>query len=387
MNKINKIITDNDTLKKFINKCLKQKVLAIDTEFIRDNTYYPILCLVQIAGEDLAAAIDPISGIDMKPVWDLLSNKNILKVFHSGRQDIEIFLNLTGEIPKPIYDTQIAAMFCGLGDQVGYERLVDRFLSFSINKENQFTNWLQRPLTRSQLDYAISDVTHLIKIFPLIKNLIQKSGRQEWVSKEIEQLNKIELYYVNPEDAWKKIKIKHSKPETLNILKCLAKWREDKCKQRNIPRNRLIRDETLVNISLFKPTKIDLFKKIRVMPKNFSKNDLNEIIKIIEAAKKTDPDTWPKFSKFNKKSNIDKCSLDLLKLLLVYCSEESGLAEKLIADVADLKSIIDGKREGLKVFEGWRYEVFGKVVDLLLEGKIGFTIENFKLKKINFNCS
>ena len=387
MNKINKIITDDDTLKKFINKCLKQKVLAIDTEFIRDNTYYPILCLVQIAGEDLAAAIDPISGIDMKPVWDLLSNENILKVFHSGRQDIEIFLNLTGKIPKPIYDTQIAAMFCGLGDQVGYEKLVDKFLNLSINKENQFTNWLQRPLTKSQLDYAISDVTHLIKIFPLIINLIQTSGRQEWVRKEIEQLNKIDLYYVSPEEAWKKIKIKHSKPETLNILKCLAKWREDKCKQRNIPRNRLIRDETLVNISLFKPTKIDLFKKIRVMPKNFSKNDLNEIIEIIEAAEKTDPITWPKVSNFNKKSNIDKCSLDLLKLLLVYCSEESGLAEKLIADVADLKSIIDGKRDGLKVFEGWRYEVFGKVVDLLLEGKLGFTIENFKVKKINFNCS
>ena len=165
MVKINKLIVDNDTLKEFINKCLKQKVLAIDTEFIRDNTYYPILCLVQIAGEDFAAAIDPLSGIDMNPIWDLLSNEKILKIFHSGRQDIEIFLNLTGKIPKPIYDTQIAAMFCGLGDQVGYEKLVDKFLNLSINKENQFTNWLQRPLTKSQLDYAISDVTHLIKIF------------------------------------------------------------------------------------------------------------------------------------------------------------------------------------------------------------------------------
>ena len=162
MNKTNKIIIDDDTLKKFINKCLKQKVLAIDTEFIRDNTYYPILCLVQIAGEDFAAAIDPLSEIDMNPIWDLLSNEKILKIFHSGRQDIEIFLNLTGKIPKPIYDTQIAAMFCGLGDQVGYEKLVDKFLNLSINKQNQFTNWLQRPLTKSQLDYAISDVTHLI---------------------------------------------------------------------------------------------------------------------------------------------------------------------------------------------------------------------------------
>ena len=159
MKKTNQIITNDYTLKEFNNKCLKQKVLAIDTEFIRDNTYYPILCLVQIAGEDFAAAIDPLSGIDMKPIWDLLSNENILKVFHSGRQDIEIFFNLTGKIPKPIYDTQIASMFCGMGDQVGYERLVDKFLGLSINKENQFTNWLQRPLTKCQLDYAISDET------------------------------------------------------------------------------------------------------------------------------------------------------------------------------------------------------------------------------------
>ncbi len=381
---MNKIISDNDTLNKFINKCLKQKVLAVDTEFIRDNTYYPILGLVQIAGEDFAAAIDPLSGIDMKPIWDLLSNENILKIFHSGRQDIEIFLHLTGEIPKPIYDTQIAAMFCGLGDQVGYERLVEKFLCLSINKENQFTNWLQRPLTKSQLDYAISDVTHLIRIFPSINKLIQDSGRQEWVSKEIKRLYDTDLYDVNSEEAWKRIKIKYSKSETLNILKYLAKWREDKCKQRNIPRNRLIRDEALVNISLFKPNKIELFKEIRGMPKNLSRNDLYEIIKMIKIAEKIDPNNWPKVSKFYKNSNIDKCSLDLLKLLLVYCSEKSGLAEKLIADTADLKSILGGKREGLKVFEGWRYEVFGKVVNLLLEGKLGFTIENYKVKKINF---
>ena len=384
MNKINQIITDDHTLKEFNNKCLKQKVLAIDTEFIRDNTYYPILSLVQIAGEDFAAAIDPLSNINMKPIWELLTNENILKVFHSGRQDIEIFLNLTGEIPKPIYDTQIAAMFCGLGDQVGYERLVDRFLGLSINKENQFTNWLQRPLTKSQLDYAISDVTHLIKLFPLINKLIEDSGRQEWVSKEIEQLNKKDLYYVNPEDAWKRIKIKYSKPETLNILKTLAKWREEECIRRNIPRNRLIRDETLVNISLFKPNKIDFFKKIRGIPKNLSHSDLNEIVKMIKVAERMDVNTWPKISKINKKCNPDKSSLDLLKLLLVYCSEESGLAEKLIADVTDLKSILNGKRDGLKVFEGWRYEIFGNFVDLLLEGKLGFTIKNNKVKKLNF---
>ena len=159
--------------------------MAIDTEFIRDNTYYPILSLVQIAGKDFAAAIDPLSNIDMKPIWELLTNENILKVFHSGRQDIEIFLNLTGEIPKPIYDTQIAAMFCGLGDQVGYEKLVDKFLNLSINKENQFTNWLQRPLTKSQIDYAISDVTHLIKVG--VSTTSRAIGINEWFAPQISE--------------------------------------------------------------------------------------------------------------------------------------------------------------------------------------------------------
>ena len=232
-------------------------------------------------------------------------------MFHYVRHAIELFLNLTGEIPNPIYDTQIAAMFCGLGDQVGYERLVDRFLGLSINKENQFTNWLQRPLTKSQLDYAISDVTHLIKLFPLINKLIKDSGRQEWVSKEIEQLNKKDLYYVSPEDAWKRIKIKYSKPETLNILKTLAKWREEECIRRNIPRNRLIRDETIVNISIFKPNKIDFFKKMRGIPKNLTHSEWNKNINLIRDAERRDGKTWQQISKLNKKSNEEKSRLEI----------------------------------------------------------------------------
>ena len=194
MNEIIKPITDQDTLNDFYNKCKIEKVLAVDTEFIRDSTYYPSLCLIQIAGINFAAAIDPLAKLDMSPIWELLLNKNILKVFHAGRQDIEIFLGLMGEIPTPIYDTQIAAMFCGLGDQVGYESLVNNFLGLSVNKEHQFTNWLQRPLSKNQINYAISDVTHLINIFPLIRQAIKDNNREEWVTKELEHLSKKELY-------------------------------------------------------------------------------------------------------------------------------------------------------------------------------------------------
>ena len=178
MDKVN-IIKDNSTLKEFCNKCIKEKVLAIDTEFIRENTYYPVLCLVQIASVSFSAVIDPLSEIEMEPVWEILSNEKILKVFHAGRQDLEIFFNLTGKVPTPIYDTQIAAMFCGLGDQVSYDGLVNKFLGLTISKESQFSNWLQRPLTNKQLQYALSDVNYLIKIFPLIKMIketIEKSG-------------------------------------------------------------------------------------------------------------------------------------------------------------------------------------------------------------------
>ena len=385
MDNSNIIITDNDTLKDFYNKCIKEKVLAIDTEFIRENSYYPSLCLVQIAGESFSAAIDPLSGIDMKPVWDLLANESILKVFHAARQDLEIFFNLTGKLPKPIYDTQIASMFCGLGDQVGYEKLVSRFLGKSISKENQFTNWLQRPLSQEQLNYAICDVTYLIKIYPIIKKLIGELEREDWVKKELQYLNDKSLYVVEPSKTWEKIKVRQSNGEMLNYLKDLASWREVECQKRNIPRNWLIRDDTLVNIAILKPQKIEKLKKIRGVSKNLSDNDLHQILKTIKKSSTVAPEYWPQTTTYYKKQDFDKSSLELLKLLLMYCSERSGLAERLIASSDDLRQILsENDKNNKKLFNGWRNEIFGKYVKLLLEGKLAFTIMNKKIKKINF---
>ena len=381
MDKVN-IIRDNSTLKKFCNKCIKEKVLAIDTEFIRENTYYPVLCLVQIASDSFSAVIDPLSDIDLQPFLKILSNKNILKVFHAGRQDIEIFFNLTGKIPTPIYDTQIAAMFCGLGDQVSYDGLVDKFLGIKINKESQFSNWLQRPLTKKQVKYALADVNHLIKIFPLMKKVIKESNREEWVKKEFEHLTNKKIYDINPIEVWKKIKIRNPKSKILNILRYLAEWREIECKKRNIPKNRLIRDEVLVTLSQLKPNDIFSIKKLRGMPKVFNDKDLNTILKIIKFSCKIESEKWPKIPKQSKKLNVNKASLDLLKLLLSYCSQKSGLAEKLIADADELRLILDGQQADLEVFKGWRYDIFGKFVNPLLNGQIAFTIKNNKIKKI-----
>ena len=384
MFKTNTIITDNITLNEFYNKCIKEKVLAVDTEFIRDNTYYPSLCLIQIAGENFAAAIDPLSGLEMQPIWDLLANEKILKVFHAARQDIEIFLHLTGEIPKPIFDTQIAAMFCGLGEQVGYEKLVNNFLDLSINKENQFTNWLQRPLTKNQIEYAISDVTHLIKIYPLILKSVKNLNREDWVQKETEYLTNKNLYITDPMTAWERIKIKQLNRETLNYLKYLASWREIECKKRNVPRNRLIRDEVLVNLAVLKPREIDKLKKIRGVSKNLSDEDFYQILETLKQSTKYNPDQWPQINNSYKKKNVDKCSFELLKLLLLYCSEKSGLAQKLIADTEDLRNVLLNPKKKHGMFIGWRNNIFGNYVNLLLDGKLAFTIENNKIKEIKF---
>ena len=382
MNEIIKPITDQNTLNDFYNKCKIEKVLAVDTEFIRDSTYYPSLCLIQIAGINFAAAIDPLAKLDMSPIWELLLNKNILKVFHACRQDIEIFFGLMGEIPTPIYDTQIAAMFCGLGDQVGYESLVNNFLGLSVNKEHQFTNWLQRPLSQNQINYAISDVTHLINIFPLIRQAIKNNNREEWVTKELEHLSKKELYQVKADEVWKKIKLKNSNPQMLNLLKYLASWRENECKKRNIPRNRLIRDDVLINISFSKPKTISELKKIRAIPKNLSNDDFFQILEVVDKAQKVKRDEWPLIST-STSPQISKSSLELLKILLKYCSEENGLAEKVIANTDDLKSILEGQKKNMKVFTGWRNKIFGEIALSLLNGKLAFKMEKGKIKKID----
>jgi len=382
MNEIIKPITDQNTLNDFYNKCKIEKVLAVDTEFIRDSTYYPSLCLIQIAGINFAAAIDPLAKLDMSPIWELLLNKNILKVFHAGRQDIEIFFGLMGEIPTPIYDTQIAAMFCGLGDQVSYESLVNNFLGLSVNKEHQFTNWLQRPLSKNQINYAISDVTHLINIFPLIRKAIKDNNREEWVTKELEHLSKKELYKVKADEVWKKIKLKNSNPQMLNLLKYLAYWRENECKKRNVPRNRLIRDDVLINISFSKPKTISELKKIRAIPKNLSNDDFSQILEVIDKAEKVKREEWPLIST-STSPQISKSSLELLKILLKYCSEENGLAEKVIANTDDLKSILEGQKKNMKVFTGWRNKIFGEMALSLLNGKLAFKIEKGKIKKID----
>ena len=269
-------------------------VFAIDTEFLREKTYYPQLCLIQIAGNGIHFAIDPIdTGLDLSQLWDLLANPHITKIFHAARQDIEIFYHLTGAVPQNIFDSQIAAMVCGLGDQVGYDKLVRHFLDIMIDKSSRFTDWSKRPLSEKQISYALDDVIYLEKIYPLLSKRLVDENKQDWIAGESAILSSPTTYEVDRNTIYKRIKIRTNKPIILNRLKHLAAFRERECQKRDLPRGRFIKDETLIDLAASGPSSIDEIKKIRGMGNQKDGWLTNKIIELIQAADNSDKDSWP----------------------------------------------------------------------------------------------
>ena len=250
------MITDTDALAELCQALAAEPYITIDTEFIRDRTYWPVLCLIQVAGIDKAACIDPLAdGIDLGPLYKLMADTSVLKVFHAARQDVEIFLKEAGAIPTPLFDTQIAAMVCGYGDQIGYEALVNKIVRQSIDKSSRFTDWARRPLTQKQLDYAISDVTHLRVIYEELVDQLEKNGRRSWIDEELNVLTQPSTYIVEPQEAWRRIKSRNPKPRFLAILRELAAWRENEAQTRDVPRNRIMKDDGLLEIAAQKRTR------------------------------------------------------------------------------------------------------------------------------------
>ncbi|HYZ48234.1 MAG TPA: ribonuclease D, partial [Sphingomonas sp.] len=262
---IHPLITDSDTLAELCARLAKSRFVAVDTEFMRENSYWPDLCLIQIADENEAAAVDPkAEGLDMKPLLDLLvDNEEVLKVFHAGGQDVEIIYNLTGKTPHPIFDTQIASMAIGQGEQIGYSNLVDNWLGIQLDKGARFTDWARRPLDKRQIDYAIGDVTHLVRIFPMIINRLVKLGRGHWLDEEMERLADPSNYINDPELAWQRVKVPSRKPDALGRLKALAAWREREARGKNLPRGRIVKDETLADIAAHPPRTQEDLAKVR----------------------------------------------------------------------------------------------------------------------------
>ncbi|WP_374611472.1 ribonuclease D [Sphingorhabdus sp.] len=381
---IHPLITDSKQLADFCARLSKSRFVAVDTEFMRENTYYPELCLVQLADENEAAAIDPkADGLDLAPMLELITNnEDVLKVFHAGGQDIEIFFNLTGRTPHPLFDTQIAAMALGQGEQIGYSNLVDLWLGIHLDKGARFTDWSRRPLDKRQIDYAIGDVTHLADIFPKMLDKLVQTGRGEWLNDEMERLADPENYRNDPETIWRRIKMQSRKADVLGRLKALGAWREREAQRKNIPRGRIMKDETIADIASHPPKAQSDLPKVRGLSPAWKENEIGaRLMAVLADAQPLSKDEMPDRNHNGPGPGKDGALVaDLLKLLLKIRSREINVASRLITRSEELERLAAGDREGLELLKGWRYEQFGHDALDLVEGRLAFAVVNGKLK-------
>jgi ribonuclease D len=382
--KIHPLISDTATLTDFCVRMAKSRFIAVDTEFMRENTFWPDLCLIQVADEHEAAAIDPkADGIDMKPLLDLMTeNEDVLKVFHAGGQDIEIVHNLTGKTPYPLFDTQIAAMALGQGEQVGYSNLVDQWIGITLDKGARFTDWGRRPLDKRQIDYAIGDVTHLSRIFPMMLDKLMKTGRGDWLDQEMARLADPSNYVTEPEDAWKRVKIASRKPEVLGRLRALAGWRELEARNKNLPRGRIVKDETLGDLAMHPPRTQGDLSKVRGLSASWANNDIGaRMLTALENAPPMPAELMP--ARDDRKPGLGKDGAliaDLLKLLLKIRAKETSVAARLLARNEEIDLLAAGVRTDLAILTGWRFDQFGRDALDLVEGRLAFAVVNGRMK-------
>jgi len=370
-----KTITTTEALGAFCSRAAEQPYVTVDTEFLRERTYYSKLCLIQLAfpgeGDDTAALIDPLSGdLDLGPLYDLFRNESVVKVFHAARQDLEIFWFDGGLIPAPFFDTQVAAMVAGFGEQVGYETLVRKIAKASLDKSSRFTDWSRRPLTDAQKTYAIADVTHLRVIYEYLAAELDKSGRRPWVEEELAVLTDPETYIVRPEEAWLRVKTRTNSGRFLAIVKELAAFRESYAQTRDIPRNRVFKDDVLLELASTKPQSTADLNRSRLLLREARKGDIAEgILAAVRAGLDTPPETQPKPDRSRERLQVNPALADLLRVLLKARSEDMGVAQKLIATAAELDEIAAGER-GLPSLKGWRRTVFGADAEKLCAGEL-----------------
>ena len=380
---IHPLIETSAALVDFVDLIKNSDFVAVDTEFMRENTFWPELCLIQVADTEHAAAIDPMAaGMDLKPLLDLLvDNEDVLKVFHAGGQDVEIIFNLTGKTPHPIFDTQIGQMALGQAEQVGYSNLVEAWIGIQLDKGARFTDWSRRPLDKRQIDYAIGDVTHLAKIFPMMLKKLVKTGRGHWLDEEMEKLADPSNYNLDPNDAWQRIKVPSRKPDVLGRLQSLAAWREREARNKNLPRGRIVKDETLADLAAHPPKQQEGLGSVRGLSATWKSNDIGgRLMDALANAKplgKDDmPDRAPRGPGLGKEGVL---VADLLKLLLKIRARELNVAARLIARSDDLEALAAGSRGDIPMMQGWRYDVFGHAALDLVEGRMGFAVVNGKL--------
>jgi ribonuclease D len=382
------VITDTKTLEDYCNSLSSCEFLTMDTEFLRDRTYYPRLCLIQMAGPGIeAAAIDPLEkSLSLEPLFELLGNENLVKVFHAARQDLEIFYGLTKKIPAPLFDTQVAAMVCGYGESISYLNLVNDICGQKLDKGAQFTDWSRRPLTNKQLSYALDDVTYLRDVYLSLSRELEKRGRTRWVKGEMEVLTSPDTYKNPPYDAWLRLKVKSNKPKVLSVLREIAAWREIEAQSRNVPRNRVMRDETLLDMAVHAPKKRNELQSIRNIPKNLTHGDSSqELLAAIQKGLDVRDDECPRPPKKARFPSEMTPVLEMLKMLLKIKASENKVAMKLIASNKDLEVLAQHKNPDIPALRGWRYEVFGEDALKLKEGKLALTINNKKISRLKLH--
>ena len=380
-------ITTTEELAVFCEAAKNQPYVTIDTEFLRERTYWSKLCLIQLAlpGNDGdAVLVDPIAGeaMSMEPLYDLFRHKATVKVFHAARQDLEIFFVEGGVFPDPMFDTQVAAMVCGFGEQVGYETLVKKIAKEPLDKTSRFTDWSRRPLTEAQMIYALADVTHLRVIYEFLSAQLAKSGRQKWVEEELAVLTDPATYTVTPDEAWLRIKTRTTSGRFLGVVKELARFREDYAQKNNVPRSRVMKDDALLELASTRPTTIDDLGRSRLLLREGRKGDVADGILIaIKAGMEMRAEDLPKPDLSRDQLQVNPALADLLRVLLKAKTEQLGVAAKLVASASDLDAIAAGERN-LDALHGWRLEAFGEDALRLCRGEIALTAKGNDVKVI-----
>jgi len=381
------ILTQSQDVAALCHRLRTVPFITIDTEFMRERTFWPRLCLVQVASADEAWAIDPLSeGMDLAPLFELLDDPKVLKVFHAARQDMEIFFHLTGRLPHPIFDTQVAAMVCGFGESVSYETLAARLAKATVDKSSRFTDWSHRPLSEKQIAYAVSDVTHLRRIYEKLAAKLAATNRTAWVSSEMDVLTSPTTYVTDPVEAWRRLKPRSSHPRFLNVLRAVAAWREIEAQTRDVPRGRILKDEALLEIAAHPPTDPQALARIRMVGTGFAEGKLGQpLIEAVLAALELPANAAPVFDRPDALPNGLGPLVELLRVLLKMKCDEHDVAQKLVATSSDLERIAADDAADVQALHGWRREVFGEAALALKHGRLGLAAEGRKVKLVELN--
>jgi ribonuclease D len=376
-------ITTNEALAAFCDQLSGSEFITVDTEFMRETTYWPRLCLIQAATPTVAGIIDPMAeGLDLTPFLDLLRDTKIIKVFHAARQDVEIF-NKLGAMPTPLFDTQVAGMAAGFGDQVAYDSLVRQMLKKDVDKGSRFTDWARRPLSDSQLTYALGDVTHLAALYPRLRDRLAREGRLDWVSQEMEALTDPALYDTNPDNAWKRLKPKRFSAKYLAAFQATAAWRERAAQERDQPRGRILKDDAIDEIATQAPVDADAFSRLRAPPKGFGGSRLGqELIDVLRDVLKNPEEHAPDIQKPASREPAPASVVELLKVLLKAKSEQANVATKLLANVSDLEKIALSDDADVDALKGWRRQLFGEDALKLKRGEIALVLNGARVEVV-----